>query len=68
MSRILLAMPVAVVLGTLVAAPADAQEALRFASCAALRHHIDTRQPNAHVLLAPATYECRGRSTRRSTG
>ena len=59
MSRTLLAMPVAAVLSLLVAAPADAQEALRFETCAALRHHIDTRQANEHVLLAPAVYECR---------
>jgi hypothetical protein len=58
MVRTFLAMPVVVALGMMVAAPVDAQEALRFESCAALRHHIDTRQPNEHVLLAPAVYEC----------
>jgi hypothetical protein len=58
MSRTVLAMPVVLVLGTLVGAAADAEEALRFESCAALRHHIDTRQPNEHVLLAPSVYEC----------
>jgi hypothetical protein len=58
MSRTLVAMPMVLALGTLVAAPAGAQEALHFESCAALRHHIDTRQPNEHVVLAPAVYEC----------
>jgi len=59
MRRALLVLPVIAALGTLVADPADGQEPLHFESCAALRHHIDTRQPNAHVLLAPAVYECR---------
>src|SRR5919106_4213066 len=59
MSRTFVTMPVVLVLGTLVGAPAGAQEALHFESCAALRHHIDTRQPNEHVVLAPAVYECR---------
>ncbi|HEX5079068.1 MAG TPA: right-handed parallel beta-helix repeat-containing protein [Geminicoccaceae bacterium] len=54
-----LAMPAAIVLSTLAVAPAAAQEALRFDSCAALRRHVDTRRPNEHVLLAPAVYECR---------
>jgi Right handed beta helix region len=58
MTRTFLAMPVVIALGTLVAAPADAQEPLSFESCAALRHYIDARQPNEHVLLASAVYEC----------
>jgi hypothetical protein len=58
MNRTFVAMPVVIALGVL-AAPADAREAVAFESCAALRHHIDTRQPNEHVLLAPAVYECR---------
>lgn len=59
MSRILLTIAVLIASGMLVVAPAGAGEPVRFESCAALRHHIDTRQPNEHVLLAPAVYECR---------
>lgn len=59
MSRTLLAMSMAAVLGLLAATPADAQGALHFETCAALRHYIETRQPNEHVLLAAAEYECR---------
>lgn len=67
MSRTFLAIPVVVVVGCLMAAPGavpaavpdNTQEPLRFESCAALRHHIDTRHPNEEVLLAPAVYDCR---------
>lgn len=59
MSRTFLALPVLIGLGMLLAAPAGAREPLRFDSCAELRRHIDTRQPNEQVLLAPAVYECR---------
>jgi hypothetical protein len=59
MRRRFFATSVVLALAALIAAPAHALEAVRFDSCAELRRHIDTRQPNEHVLLTPAIYECR---------
>ena len=59
MSRTFLAMPAATILGTLAAAPADAEEALHSESCVVLRHDIDTRSRTSMSCWCRRSTRCR---------
>jgi len=58
MRRILLATSVVLAASTLLCEPSWSREALRFDSCDDLNQYLGARQPNEHVVLAPATYDC----------